>query len=99
VRFNDVMLVDESEIALIKKELCDNLSHPNLRVLIDLKNVRRLSSGAVMMVADFYRWLRPWGSTLALCRIRAELMSAMSLLHVEKVPVFKDKKTALDADW
>lgn len=99
VRFNDAILVDESEIAMIKKELCDNLSKPNLRVLIDLKNTRRLSSAAVMMLADFYRWLRPWGSTLALCRIRAELMSAMSMLHVEKVPVFKDKKSALEGDW
>jgi anti-anti-sigma regulatory factor len=99
VRFNEFVLIDESEVVMIKKELCDNLNRPNLRVLLDLKNVRRLSSGAVMMLADFYRWLRPWGSTLALCRIRAELMSAMNILRVEKVPVFDDKRAAIAADW
>ncbi len=99
IRFHDDMLIDESEIALIKRELCDNLNRPNLRVLLDLKNVRRLSSSAVMMLADFHRWLRPWGSTLAFCRIRPELSSAMSILHVEKIPAFKDKKAALAEKW
>src|SRR5204862_4767516 len=99
VRSNDAMMIDESEIALIKKELCDNLNKPNLRVLLDLKNTRRLSSAAVMMLADFYRWLRPWGSTLAFCRIRPELESAMTMLHVENVPTFKDRKAAIAADW
>jgi anti-anti-sigma regulatory factor len=93
------MLIDESEIALVKKELCDNLNKPGMRVLLDLKNIRRLSSAAVMMLADFYRWLRPYGSTLAFCRVREELMSAMAILHVEKVPVFKDRKTALAENW
>lgn len=99
IRFNDSMLVDESEIALIKKELCDNLNKPNQRVLMDLKNVRRLSSSAVMMLADFYRWLHPWSSTLAFCRVRPELESAMSMLRIENVPIFKDKRTALTSKW
>jgi anti-anti-sigma regulatory factor len=99
IRFNDSMLVDESEIALIKKELCDNLNKPNQRVLMDLKNVRRLSSSAVIMLADFYRWLNPWGSTLAFCRVRPELESAMSMLRIENVPIFKDKRTALTSKW
>jgi hypothetical protein len=50
VRFNDAMLVEEAEIALIKKELCEALNKPNMRVLLDLKNVRRLSSSAVVML-------------------------------------------------
>jgi anti-anti-sigma regulatory factor len=99
IRFHDAMLIDESEIALIKSELCDNLNKPSLRVLLDLKNVRRLSSAAVMMLTDFYRWLRPWGSTLAFCRVRPELESAMTMLRVENVPIFKDRKTALKATW
>ena len=99
VRFNDRHLVEESEIALIKKELCDNLSRPNLRVLLDLKNVRRMSTAALTMIVDFNRWLRPWGSTMVLCRIRPELRQIMSVLHVENIPVFPDKKAALAARW
>ncbi|MBI3821732.1 MAG: FHA domain-containing protein [Planctomycetes bacterium] len=99
IRFNDAMLIDESEIAMIKKELCDNLNKRDLRVLLDLKNVRRMSSKAVMMLTDFNRWLRPWGSTMAFCRIRPELESGMAILRVEKVPIFKDKAVALRGSW
>lgn len=99
VRFNDSMMVDESEIALIKRELCDNLNKPNLRVLLDLKTVRKLSSAAVIMLADVYRWLHPFGSTMALCRIRPELESALPLLQIENIPIFADKKLALTSKW
>jgi anti-anti-sigma regulatory factor len=99
VRFNDAMLIDESEIALIKKELCDTCTKPNLKVLLDLKNVRRMSSQAVSMLSDFVRWLRPFGSTLAVCRIRVELRSALSILRVDSIPVFRDRKTAFASKW
>src|SRR5436309_4565300 len=65
VRVNDVYLVDESELALISKELRDNLSMPNLRVLLDFKNVRRMSSSAAVMFANLARWLQTQGSTLS----------------------------------
>lgn len=100
VKLNDVKLVDESEIALVKRELCDNLNKTNLRVLLDLKNVRKLSSSAVVMLADVYRWLKQWGSKMAVCRIRPELQSAMALLiEDEHIPVFKEKKDAIYAEW
>jgi anti-anti-sigma regulatory factor len=99
IRFNDPMLIDESEIAMIKSELCSNLNKASLRVLLDLKNVRRISSAAVLMLTDLSRWLRPWGSTLAFCRIREEVESAMGMLRVENVPIFKDRKTAMTSKW
>ena len=95
IRFNDSMLVDESEIALVKKELCDNLSKPNLRVLLDLKNVRRLSSQAVIMLADVLRWLRPWGSEMAVCRIRPELESALGILQRREHYRFQGKEAGV----
>src|SRR5262245_55703332 len=49
VRINDIYLVEESELALINKELHDNLGHSNLRVLLDFKNVKRMSSAAAQM--------------------------------------------------
>jgi anti-anti-sigma regulatory factor len=99
IRFNDRHLVDESEIALIKKELCDNVSKPNVRVLLDLKNVRRLSTAAAVMVSDVNRWLRHRGGTMAICRIRPELQEILGVLEVENIPRFGDKKTALTARW
>jgi anti-anti-sigma regulatory factor len=99
IRFNDWKLVDESEIASIKQELCDNLNKANMRCLLDLKNVRRLSSQAVIMLSDVFRWVRSRGSVMAVCRIRPELESAMAMLQVEKIRIFKDKKTAISSKW
>jgi hypothetical protein len=56
VRINDSAMVDESEIAQIKKELCDKLSKPNLLILLDLKNVRRLSSAGCARGAASWRY-------------------------------------------
>ena len=100
VRINDIYLVEEAELALINKELHDNLGHNNLRVLLDFKNVRRMSSTAAMMVADLARWLRPNGSSLAICRLRPELKQMMQTLRVgDTIPMFVDKPTALMATW
>lgn len=99
VRFNDRHLVEESEIALIKKELCENLGKPNLRVLLDLKNVRRMATAGVVMLTDVNRWLRHRGSTMAMCRVRSELQAILGVLEIENIPRFHDKKAALVARW
>ena len=100
IRFNDVYLVEEAEIALITKELRDNLNRANMRVLLDCKNVKRLSTAAVYMIDELCGWLRPWGSTLVLCRVRAEIHNIFkSLPLTNQILVFPDKKTALAARW
>jgi anti-anti-sigma regulatory factor len=99
VRFNDVMLVDEGEITRVKRELCDNLSKPGLRVLLDCKNLRRLSTSAVNMFREVNSWLKPWGSSMALCRLRPELKGILGTLHLDKIPHFDDKSTALYGKW
>jgi anti-anti-sigma regulatory factor len=99
VRFNDQRIVEEAEISHIKKELCENLNRNNLRVLLDLKNVRRLSANGLTMLRDFRRWLKTFGSTMAICRIRSEIKEMLSMLQVEAIPVFHDKTEAFDAKW
>ena len=100
VKFNDVSLVEEAEIALVRKELHENLSRPNLRVLLDCKNVKRMSTTAVQMVDELYGWLRPWGSSLALCRVRPELQDILHVLRLKhSIPHFPDKQSALAARW
>jgi hypothetical protein len=86
---------------MIKKELCDNLSRNNLRVLLDCKNVARMSTGAFKMLDEFRGWLRPWGSTLAICRVRPDLLQTMRSVApgLAAVPVFADKRAAIDARW
>jgi anti-anti-sigma regulatory factor len=99
VRFNDRFLVEEGEIALVKKELCDNLGKPNLRVLLDCKNVTRMSTNAVTMLGEMYKWLRSWGSSVALCRVRSELQGILTTMSMEKIPVFHDKRMAIGSRW
>lgn len=100
IRFNDVYLVDESELALIRKELMDNLTRPNMRVLLDFKNVMRMSSNAAELIPDVHRHLRARAGSLAMCRLRPELRAILETLHVmEAIPHFVDKKVAMSARW
>jgi anti-anti-sigma regulatory factor len=99
VRVNDTMLVEESEIHHIKMELTENLNRPNLRILLDLKNVRRMSTNAISMITDFTRWARPFGSKVAICRLRPEMKDMMAIMHVANIPIFPDKPTAYASKW
>ena len=98
VRLNDAYLVEEAEVALIKKELLAALLHPNLRVLLDFKKVRRMSSVAAEMIHDLHRHLESKGRKLALCRLHPELQSILKTLHIP-LPQFRDKTSALAANW
>jgi len=99
VRINDSKLVDDSEIAFVKKEMCDNLNRPNLRILLDFKNLQRVSTAGVMMVREFYHWLKPWGSSMAICRVRQDLRSVLTSFSQDKILLFSDKKTAIASKW
>ncbi len=100
IRFNDVYLVDEAEIALVRKELFDHVSRPNLRVLLDFKNVRRMSSTAVEMVSEVARQIRRVGGNIVLCRIRPELQSILVTLPTgQTLTHFPDKRVALAGKW
>jgi hypothetical protein len=100
IRFNDRNLVDEGEISLIHKDLHEHLNRSNLRVLLDCKNIKRMSTAAVTMMDELCTWLRPWGSTLAICRVRSELQGIFHGLPLNnRIPQFADKNLALAARW
>ncbi len=96
VRINDVYLVEPAELAHLKKELMENLAVNNLKVLLDLKNVRRMSSAAVTLFGDFAAWMKKAGGTLAFCRARPELGHLMGdLQNLFNLRVYPDKEKAI----
>jgi pSer/pThr/pTyr-binding forkhead associated (FHA) protein/anti-anti-sigma regulatory factor len=100
VRINDIYLVEEAELMLIKKELHDNLNRPNLKVLLDMKNVRRMSSNAVEMLAEVIAWLRPFGSRIAITRLKSELQEMlMNFPSSAGMKFIPDKKIAMQGKW
>lgn len=100
VRLNDAYLVEDAELALIKKELHDNLNRPNLKVLLDMKHVHRLSSSAADMLGELLRWLAPFGSKLALCRLRPEMQALLKTFPATRgIPLYGDKTIAFSAKW
>jgi hypothetical protein len=77
-----------------------NLALANLRVLLDFKNISRLSTAGVTLGEKISTWLKPWGSTLARCRLQQEVQGILKTLRfAHAVPIFRDKKAALAADW
>jgi anti-anti-sigma regulatory factor len=100
VRVNDVYLVEDAELALMNHELHEHLDGPNLRVLIDMKNVKRMSSQAAEMFANLRTWLRPKGSRMAMCRLRPEFEQMFRTYPVtQDMPIFSEKPKALAAKW
>ena len=100
VRINDVYMVEEAELVHIKKELQDNLNIPNLKVLLDLKNVRRMSSAAMSLFTEMNAFLKKHGSRMALCRLRPELAGMVDdLRNVFNMKVFDDKAQAMQGKW
>ncbi len=100
VRINETYLVEEAELAHLKMELHENLEMPNLRVVLDLKNVRRMSSAAVTLFADLSVWLKKTGSVMALCRMRPDLSHMVAdLQSLFNIRVFADKDKALAGKW
>jgi anti-anti-sigma regulatory factor len=100
IRFNDARLLEESEIALVRKEIQDHVDQPAMRILLDFKNVRRLSSAAVDMLTDLSRWLAGQHSRLALCRLSPDLNWILATLNaIHPVVHFPDKHSALKSSW
>ena len=99
VRFNDTHIVDEAEIAHLKRELCDTLDKPNLRIVLDFKNVRRLSANGVIMLREFRHWLGPRGGVFSVCRVRDEIRSVITTLLGNEIAMFSDKSTAMAGKW
>jgi anti-anti-sigma regulatory factor len=99
-RITDVFLVEDSELALIKHELHENLATPNQRVLIDMKNVKRMSSQAAEMFAELRTWLRAKGSRMAFCRLKNDFAHMFQVYpSTRDVPMFAEKPKALAAKW
>ncbi len=100
VRLTDLYLVEPAELSHLTKELHENLDVPNLKVLLDMKNVRRMSAAAVNLFAELSHWLKSRGSCLAFCRLRPELAGMLyDLQSVFHFKISPDKPVALVARW
>lgn len=100
VRVNDLYLVEEAELHHLQKELYANLDATNLRVLLDLKNVRRMSAAAVSLFAELSHWLKGKGGTIAVCRLRPPLSGMVDdMRNTFNLRVYDDKAKALAAQW
>lgn len=100
VRILDAYLVESAELTHLRRELEENLGGKGQRVLLDCKDVRRMSTAGVFLFAQFAQWLRQRSSTVAVCRLRPELESMMSdMRDVCPVRVFREKDAAVAAWW
>ena len=100
LRVNDIYLVEESELALIRKEMQDHCHNPSMRILVDMKNVKRMSSAAAEMFSRLREWLAPFGSKIAFCRLRGEFEGMLKTYPgTQGLPLFPDKPKALAAKW
>lgn len=100
VRLNDSLLVDPADLKLLSKELRENLSQAGQRVLLDFKNVKRMSSAAEAMLADLAEWLGRQNSRLALCRLRPDIGDMLRTFRAMRhIKIYGEKPEAVAARW
>lgn len=100
IRFNDIHLVEEAEIQSIRRELLQAVQRPRMRVLLDFKNVRRMSSAAAEMIRELYHLVTSNQGKMALCRVRPEFLAGLNEAGLLKlIRHFRDKHAALQAEW
>ena len=81
-------------------ELSDELARSPGRALLDLRDVRRLSSMAIGMLIGVSRRLKGQGHSVALCQVAPDLVPVLNAVGLGKVmPCFPTKDVALDARW
>ena len=96
----DSFLVAEAEIALLRRELFDALNQTGLRVLIDCKQLARMSTAAAEMFGDLAHHLHTNKCTMAMCRLKPELQLILQMLPMfEHISFFRDKPIALTSSW
>ena len=99
VRFNDEALVEEGELALVRQELCACAERPGLRLLLDFKNVCRVSTAGLSVLGAVRRQLRHRGCSVAACRVPPGLTEIVPVLEAAEIPCFPDKTGALAGEW
>jgi anti-anti-sigma regulatory factor len=100
LRLSDSSLVNDTAIALVKRDIGAAVGRPDARVLLDLKSVRRMSAKAADMILDVFRAVRGQGGSLSVCRVRSEIRGVFHALRLfQVVPHYHDKQEALAARW
>jgi anti-anti-sigma regulatory factor/pSer/pThr/pTyr-binding forkhead associated (FHA) protein len=100
VRVLNIYLVDEAELAAMKKDLQENLNRNFLRILLDMKDVQRMSTAAAMMLGNFAGWVTQFGSKMAMCRLRPDLRTILrDVAPTAQIRHFREKETAMTKDW
>lgn len=95
IRVSEARLTDEGEVKFLETWLSRDLKEPGLRVLIDFKDVRRMSCAAVAMLARLHGRLATSGGRLALCRMRPDQQELVrTFSELRRVPIFADRHAA-----
>ena len=97
VNFQDVSILDTSQIEQIGTELYDYVDNRGRkRLVLDFSNVQFLSSSALGMLITLHKKAVAAKGSLVMCGMRKELMKVFEITNLTKVFTFKtDEKEAL----
>jgi anti-sigma B factor antagonist len=99
VEFTDAKVIDQRNINQIGAELMHLVDAAGVRkMLIDLENVRYLSSAVLGKLISLHKALRANGGQLKLCSIAPPIFEVFEITRLDKVfDIYKNESDALDA--
>jgi anti-sigma B factor antagonist len=99
VEFTDAKVIDQRNINQIGAELMHMVDQAGVRkMLIDLDNVRYLSSAVLGKLISLHKTLRSNGGQLKLCSIAPPIYEVFEITRLDKVfEIYRDESEALQA--
>ena len=99
VSFNDHKVMDPARIQVLGQELL-SLVDPNQpsKVLINLDNVRFLSSAAINKLIVIDKRLKSVGGSLKICAVSSQVSEVFAITHLDNVfDIHKTQRDALES--
>ena len=86
VSFNDHKVMDPARIQVLGEELLSLVNPENPpRILINLNNVRFLSSAAINKLIVIDKRLKSVGGSLKICAVSSEVSEVFAITHLDSV--------------
>jgi anti-anti-sigma factor len=100
VTFADRAIVHEDEVQRVSQELDDLIEQGKNRIVLDLENIKHLSSQAIGAMLQAHRRCKASGGLLKICGPGQEVDEIFEIMNLRKaVEIYRDQDSALDSPW
>ena len=92
-------IVEDEVVAAIAQELFALIDGGRERIVLNFKNIERISIQAVSAVIDAHRHCVDRGGMLKVCKLRPLAVEMFQATARKRIEIYSDEWNAIDSDW